>query len=162
MTDVDLTAGEYAELMRSLDELPPCIRNGLETAQRLREKVLAHATLAVQVSEILPRFPEAKADMQIDWFGDLSLSCTPAMLTDMKGLLRELRRLMDRQCEPSLHPDGSYINYRIGRLTVTVHLNRQCRFKQTGTRTVEQPVYEIECDGEAQPTLQEAQDVCHF
>lgn len=127
--------------------MPSILATALAEIDRQRAELVALEADCRWALELIARHPAVSAYATV-YHGMsvyIGITCQPARLDDMAPLLREIRERTGKPVEVRQLPDQSRICYGIGSWHVSAWLSKQCTFRQVGTKTVEQPVYEIQC-----------------
>lgn len=129
------------------ESVPAILADALADIERNRVKCLSMEEDCRWVVGLLDRHPavHGAATLFHGTMVYLAISCSPERLDDLAPLLRELRERTGYKIDVRKYPEDGKVCYQVGEWFVAAYLGKNCTFKQVGTKTVEQPVYEISC-----------------
>lgn len=127
--------------------ISPILAEALSLLDRFRDHLLSRAADCHFATSLAAKYPQLVTGCCLqENTGAIVISCCPERIDDMAPILRELRARSGCAITPRLDPERHCIHYQDGgRWYVFATLTQHCTFKQVGTKTVEQPVYEISC-----------------
>lgn len=131
----------------------PIIQMVLDRMDEMRVRILARTKDCEFIQGLMDRNQHLQPFANInDTTCTISINVVPDRLSDLAPFLRALRSYTGVAFTPEIDQGRKCIHYHShtvdGSWYVCCHLGKKCTFKLIGTKTKEEPIYQISCEGD--------------